>query len=166
TRSLQDDLNDFLALVPTDRVLEIALDYLSNDKEVQEFVIYIQSEEFLKIHRTVEDLKEYKDFVRFINELGVDVYAIINKIHEILGLPPFEPKKDIRRGVGINGLIDDVIAVLPLEDLRALFDRKLETSEDFRALVKAIQSPEFANIVETLRALPEYQRLLQSLRDK
>jgi hypothetical protein len=66
TCSLQDDLNDFLALVPTDRVLEIAVDYLSNDREVQEFVVYIQSEEFLKILRTVEDLREFKDMSVFM----------------------------------------------------------------------------------------------------
>jgi len=61
TRSLQDDLNDFLALVPLDKVLTIALDYLANDSEVQELVIYLQSEEFHKIVLTVEDLKEFKD---------------------------------------------------------------------------------------------------------
>jgi hypothetical protein len=61
TRSLQDDLDDFLALVPLDKVLTIALDYLANDSEVQELVIYLQSDEFHKIVLTVEDLKEFKD---------------------------------------------------------------------------------------------------------
>jgi hypothetical protein len=60
--------------------------------------------------------------VRFISDGSVDVYAIISQIHDILGLPPFEPKKNTRRSVGINGLIDDVVAVLPLEELTALFD--------------------------------------------
>jgi hypothetical protein len=48
-----------MALVPTEKVLEIALDYLANDPEVKEFVVYIQSEEFPKIHKIVEHLKEY-----------------------------------------------------------------------------------------------------------
>lgn len=61
TRSLQDDLNDFLALVPLDEVLGIALDYLANDEQVQDFVVYLQSEEFHKIILTVEDVKELKD---------------------------------------------------------------------------------------------------------
>ncbi len=50
-----------MALVPTDKVLEIALDYLYNDQEVQEYIAYMQSEEFPKIHKIVEYLKEYKD---------------------------------------------------------------------------------------------------------
>jgi hypothetical protein len=61
TRNLQDDLNDFLAHVPLDAVLPIALDYLANDAEVQEFVIYIQSAEFHKIVLTVEAVPEYKE---------------------------------------------------------------------------------------------------------
>ena len=59
--SPQDDVNEFIALVPTDKVLEIALDYLYNDQEVQEYIAYMQSEEFPKIHKIVEYLKEYKD---------------------------------------------------------------------------------------------------------
>ena len=66
TGSLKDDLKEFLALVPTDKVLEITLDYLANDQEVREFVAYIQSEEFPKIHAAVERLKEYKDVSAFM----------------------------------------------------------------------------------------------------
>jgi hypothetical protein len=65
-------------------------------------------------------------------------------------LPPISPSKHTRRGVGVSGLIDDVIAVLPLEELRALFDNKLETSQDFKELVEAIQSPEFAVNIQYL----------------
>ena len=64
--SLKDDLKEFLALVPADKVLEIALDYLANDKELREFVVYIQSEEFPTIHSFVERLKEYKDVSAFM----------------------------------------------------------------------------------------------------
>jgi hypothetical protein len=54
------------------------------------------------------------------------------------------PGKHTPRGVGISGLIDDIIAVLPIDDLKALFDEKLETSEAFKAFYETIQSPEFA----------------------
>ena len=59
-------MNEFIALVPTDKVLEIALDYLYNDQEVQEYIAYMQSEEFPKIHKIVEYLKEYKDVSAFV----------------------------------------------------------------------------------------------------
>jgi len=49
-----------------DKVLEIVLDYLANDPEVQEAVIYLQSEEFYKILSTVEALPEFEDVSNFI----------------------------------------------------------------------------------------------------
>jgi len=60
THILQDDLKEFLVLVPTDKVIQITLDYLDNDPELHEIFAYIQSEEFPLIHKIVEYLKEYK----------------------------------------------------------------------------------------------------------
>jgi hypothetical protein len=51
--------------------------------------------------------------------------------------------KATRRGKGVNGLVDDVIKVLPVERLKELFKDKLINSPDFRRLIDAIQSPEF-----------------------
>jgi hypothetical protein len=82
--------------------------------------------------------------VDFIVVHGVDAYGIINTVHDILGLPPYGSKYHTRRGVGINGLLQDVIANLPLDELKALFDEKKGTSPDFQDLLIAIQSDEFA----------------------
>jgi hypothetical protein len=73
--------------------------------------------------------------VKFINDQGVDFYAIINEIHHILGYPPYEPTNTTRLGVGFYGLIDDVITVVPFEDLAALLDKKMETREFFKTVV-------------------------------
>jgi hypothetical protein len=55
-----------MAHFPADKVLEIAMDYLANDEEVRQSVAYVQSEEFPKIHKTVEKLQEYKDVSAFV----------------------------------------------------------------------------------------------------
>ena len=55
--------------------------------------------------------------------------------------------------------------IMPVDEILSLFENRLETSEDFKALIKAIQSPEFSNIYNTLFALPELQDLLQMTRD-
>jgi hypothetical protein len=81
--------------------------------------------------------------LKFINNQGVDIYAIINEIHDILERHPFQPTNTTRMGVGIYGLIDDVFAVLPLDDLKALFDKKLETREYFKNMVTCLKSPVF-----------------------
>jgi len=55
-----------MALVPTDKVLEITLDYLENDPEFQEAYGYVQSEQLPRIHRIVEYIKQYKDVSKFM----------------------------------------------------------------------------------------------------
>jgi hypothetical protein len=57
---LQDDLKEFMALIPVDKVLEITLDYL------HEASVYIQSEEFPLIHKIVEYLKKYNAVSAFM----------------------------------------------------------------------------------------------------
>jgi len=52
-------VKEFMVLVPSDKVLEITLDYL------HEAFVYIQSEEFPKIHKIVEYVKKYKDVSAF-----------------------------------------------------------------------------------------------------
>jgi hypothetical protein len=81
--------------------------------------------------------------LKFINNQGVDIYALINEIHDIPERHPFQPTNTTHMGVGIYGLIDDVFAVIPLDDLKALFDKKVETREYFKTLVTALQSPVF-----------------------
>ena len=68
------------------------------------------------------------------------MYATFNEIRDFLGFPPFRPTNTTRTGEGITGFIEDVIAVLPLEGLTALFDIKMETRELLKTLVRAIQS--------------------------
>jgi hypothetical protein len=49
-----------------------------------------------------------------------------------------------RMGVGFQGLIDDVIAVLPpLDGLKALYEKEMEIRECLKTLYTAIYSPVF-----------------------
>jgi hypothetical protein len=66
TRTLQDDQNDFLAIVPVDQIHDIFVDYLLSDPEVLDFFFYIQSDEFYKIIGVVEGLPEYRNVSAFL----------------------------------------------------------------------------------------------------
>jgi len=78
--------------------------------------------------------------LKFINDEGVDVYAFIYEVNYILGLPPFPTTTTTRNGVGVYGLMKDVIAVLPLEDLKAYVDKKMENREYLKTLVTPLKS--------------------------
>ena len=45
--------------------------------------------------------------------------------------------------VSIYGLTDDVFAVLPLDDLKAVYHMKIETREYIKIVVTTIRSPVF-----------------------
>jgi hypothetical protein len=78
--------------------------------------------------------------LKFITDYGVDVYAYIIEVYDILGLPPLPPSNITRLGVGFYGLFEDMIALLPLYDLKTLFDVKMETREYFKKVVTTIHS--------------------------
>jgi len=50
-----------MAHFPADKVLAVTLDYLANDPAFKEAYAYVQSEEFPRIHKIVEYLKQYKN---------------------------------------------------------------------------------------------------------
>jgi hypothetical protein len=60
------------------------MDYLANDEEVRTSVANVQSEKFPKIHKTVEQLQEYKDVSAFIcmflkhQSNAVHIYSVSN----------------------------------------------------------------------------------------
>jgi hypothetical protein len=98
-------------------------------------------------------------------------------------------------GVGFYGLVKDVMALIPLDELTALLDKKLETRELFTSLLTAIRSLDimvnihcvYLNIscclcyvfeflwwmhytfpqkmVDTVRTWPEYREVLEILRE-
>jgi len=66
TRTILEDVKEFMALVPTDKVLSIILDYIANDPELHKAIVYIQSEKLPIIHQYVQYLKEYKEVSAFM----------------------------------------------------------------------------------------------------
>jgi hypothetical protein len=77
-------------------------------------------------------------------------------------LPTFSVRDEsTRKGKGINGLVDDVIKVLPVERLKEIFKDKLINSIEFRRLVDAIRSPEFKVNIQHLNLT--LQMLMESV---
>lgn len=102
---------------------------------------------------------------KLLADKGYDVESIMNLINVALQLPPFEKtnllevfsKKDVTvKGKGMNGLIEDVIAVLPLADMKTLFENKLETSPEVAELFETINSPEFLEIMRKMSKNPKF----------
>lgn len=96
----------------------------------------------------------------FLSDKGYDIQSAIDFINDALNLPPFEKmeiKEDrVARGAGIKGLIEDIMATLPMNDIKKLFEDKLETSPEIAELFETINSPEFMDIIKRLSKNPKF----------
>lgn len=166
TKSLEDDLNDFVALFDGAALLEVVLPYLAEDEEVQEVLYYLSSEEFKSLVLAVEAVPEYIAFLDYTQAAGLDVYKWVDLIHTVIGLEPLTRSTSVRNGKGIAGLIDDVLALVPREELKALYLEKLETSPEFAEFAAQVNSDEFQVIVNAVKENPEFQNLRAALASK
>ncbi|XP_011299770.1 uncharacterized protein [Fopius arisanus] len=165
-RSLADDFQDFVALVPLDKVIPIVTEYVQNDKEVQHVIQYVQSQEFKNLVAEVESIEDVLAFYNYLQASGLNVYDVVNKLHKFINLPPLVPRRALARMTGgVAGLIADVKAVLPLEKFKALYYQKMESSKEFKELVQRLSSPKFQAIIDRLFTNEAFLRILKTAKE-
>lgn len=59
---------------------------------------------------------------------------------------------------GLNGLVDDILALLPQDEIILLFFDKLETSNDFSYFFEQVGSGEFENVLNMLQVRTKSER--------
>lgn len=69
SRGLQEDLDDFLELVPTTEVIELALQYLIGDDEFQDVIAYVTSDDFKDIVVKVDAIPQYIEVSLLLGKL-------------------------------------------------------------------------------------------------
>lgn len=57
---LHEDLQDFVNLLPKSDILNIVLEYMSEDEEVQDAFNYIMSDDFKQLVLDIEAIPEYR----------------------------------------------------------------------------------------------------------
>ncbi|EDS38790.1 G12 [Culex quinquefasciatus] len=166
-RGLNEDLQDFLALVPVDKFVALALDYYQNDKEVQHAFEYLQGEEFSTIWDQLFALKEIKELLKYLHDAGLDVYNWLNVVADVFGLNHVKPVRAVRsiKTGGLSGFLDEALALLPKEEIKALFEDKLKTSPEFKALYEKLRHADFQKLVDFYNNSKEVQSLFAKLRE-
>uniref|UniRef100_F4MI43 Putative microvillar-like protein 1 n=1 Tax=Phlebotomus perniciosus TaxID=13204 RepID=F4MI43_PHLPE len=163
-RGLQEDLQEFQDLLPVEDMVKLAVDYLMNDKEFQAVVAYFQSAEFAKLWEGVFKNKEVKEVVAFLQNAGLDVVGLLNEVANFLNLPPVKPT-NARRGTGLEGFLNDLLAMLPKDKLVALFKEKLQTSPEFKAFYEKLTGAEFKKLTDSMFNSKEVQGYLKELKN-
>lgn len=164
---LDDIINEFLALLPTEKMKEILSDYVQHDHEFQAFLDHLFSEEFQTLYNEVEKLQDVKDFYKYLAETGLNIYGFINKLHEIFGLDPLpvDPTRKFHATGGVVGFLRDIEALLPRESINALYAREYSTSPAFKDLVDRLSTSYFSQTFDKLRKNPKYCQIIGFLED-
>jgi len=163
---LHKDIQEFIDLVPLEKVIQITLQYFTEDKDFQRMIEYFRSEEFKQLVKEVEALPEVKVFMDYVHNAGIDIYKMVNDLNSALKLPPLTAPSYFGTYItgGINGYIQDILNVLPQQQLRDLYEKKLKTSEAFADLVAQLKSDNFQQLVNQIYNNPIFQELLTHAR--
>ncbi|XP_068086539.1 protein G12-like [Anabrus simplex] len=165
---LENDFQDFIKLVSVDKLSAIVKDHVTNDAELQDFLAYVRTDDFKNIISSLEAIPEFLQFLTYMEHSGLRAFELFNLLNEALHLPalPIPTIRVAKRSPrSINGMIDELIAALPRDELRALAQDKLLNSPSFKTFIGRIRSDEFRGNVKKLATNPEYQVISQTFRD-
>lgn len=161
---LYKDIQEFLDLLPQEEIFAITLEYYSSDKEFKAMVKYFQSEDFRNLVEDVEALPEIEELMKYIHEAGIDIYTIVNILNNFIGLPSLTPPDSVfvkpHITGGIRGFVDDIMDILPKDELDELYETKLKESKAFKKFIDQLKSENFQEIVNQVYSHPQFQELL------
>uniref|UniRef100_A0A182PAZ2 Protein G12 n=1 Tax=Anopheles epiroticus TaxID=199890 RepID=A0A182PAZ2_9DIPT len=163
-RALTDDFDDFVGLLPLDDLLNLAMRYLLSDKEVQQTLLYLQGEEFATVWDQFFELTAVRDLLQYLEDGGVPAYDSLNAVADFLGLKQLKPTtlRSLRTG-GLNGLLEEALAMMPEAELEAMFEDKLKTSPEFKALFEYMQKFDHKQLRDLYERSAEVQSMLNKL---
>lgn len=175
---LQSVIDEFVKLLPVDKLLEIYITAVSEDPEVQEIMAYLESDDFKQIILAIQNAPQFNRLMAYACEkLYLDVYYYYNKFADLFGLPPvtrppfkvFKHMQSLSESVlrrpGLKGMLLDMYDVLPMDEIRKMFYDKLENDEYVKLAMEFLASEDFKKIVKLVENVKEFKELLQKLRD-
>lgn len=161
---LAAEVQDFLDIIPQDEIVKITLQYCNEDAEFKAMIEYFKSEEFKQLAKEVQNLPEVKDLMEYIYCAGLEVYQIVDEINKWLKILPFSRinfagRKQITGG--IQGYVDDILAILPNDEIDALYEKKMQDSSPFIDFISQLQSENFRKIINQVYCNTTFLNLLE-----
>lgn len=165
TGALAKELQDFVNLVPIDKVLELTQVYQARDKEFQWIMTFLQSDDMKSFVEDVEALPELDTLMQYFLDEGLDSYTLIKDMKESLAanIEKINVNSNLRITGGIAGYVKDVLEVVPVYDLSNLFEYKIVTSDVFKHFIHTILSLQYEDIFTSTFTDPHFQRILAQL---
>ncbi|XP_076666939.1 protein G12-like [Andrena cerasifolii] len=160
--ALAKELQDFVDLIPLNEVKELVDAYLAEDKDFSLALDFIGSKESKAFIVDLEAIPEYKKLIAYMQNAGVDIYYLIQKVNEALGIKSVGPLNASDRKIsgGLLGFAVDFADLVPLDKMTELLDEKMITSKVFIDYVTECLSPEYSDFLTGLTFNPHFLNLL------
>ncbi|CAL1680688.1 unnamed protein product [Lasius platythorax] len=175
-KSLEEEFVDFVNLLPMEKIVDVIIKYVNEDKEVHNAILFMFTTEFHDLLRALEALKEHQALVVYIQKSGLNIIQQIQAFHEIIGMEDYVPpkiesflKSQISAqevGGGVKALFADIYSLLPLDKIDALYKEKLQTSKVFADYIARVTSPELREIAHNLNDHETYKRFITKSNEK
>ncbi|KAJ2938544.1 hypothetical protein O0L34_g13042 [Tuta absoluta] len=152
---------EFLNMVDPEKLMGVVMEYVS-DPDVANFVSFVLSKEFHELTMKFEAIQEFKEAMDYLQNKGYDVKSILDLINSLLAIQSSGRHEFIsseKNGKGMTRFIKDILQVLPVDDWKILFEKKLATSDDVRELFETVSSEEFQGILKRLAANPQISEI-------
>lgn len=89
--NLNEDVNDFIELIPKAEIKSKIEEYYKNDMDVQHIFEYVHGKEFQELRRNILDMADVKDILQYLNRNGLNVKGVIRKVDNRLGISKIRP---------------------------------------------------------------------------
>lgn len=160
-RSLGEDFAELLELIPVQELADTVCKY-RDDEEVAYVIAYLRGEEWAELVAEVAQNPIWIGFKDYLNEAGINIELIIALIHELI-TSGFCDDTALASNRSFRELLDELLEVLPTEEIREWYYDKKENSCYFQVFYRRISSDRAHELVDEVLALEEVQKILAKL---
>lgn len=164
--ALAKEFQDFIDLIPLDKIIEVTKTYYAQDKQFRNIIQLMKTEELKQWMLDIESAPEFKLLINYVQKNGLDIYYLVNEFNKSLKLPPLVSGIKALFGSfdnkiigGFIGYLIDVAALVPIEKLSDLFTEKNKNSEVFKAFVAEVTSSKYFNFYNNIFEDKHYKNL-------
>lgn len=156
------DLGGILALLPRDKIKDIANKHLKSDEGFKAGIAYMKSKEWIDLVETIKAKPAWITFKNYIkNNTGFVIEIIQNCTRGFIDKATVSETLKYGNRT-FKSFLEDVDQVIPTTKLMDAF-LKRRNDKDFEKIIKKLSDKKFKKIVEDVLALPEVKKAVKEL---
>lgn len=164
--ALELSLESFLAQIPSEKIQNMTATMYLESAVAREASNFLRSREFLDAKDKLLEASEVQEFVKFLNQSGLNLVRLVRKVGCRTGIPVTIRSEDgeeidssedsseeeqvvvsSEAATMLAQLVDKVLAELPQEQFFAVFFEKMESDSEFSDFVERLNGDEFEAIL-------------------